>query len=69
MEVELQAVLNFMDPVPAGLTMDALCQDTDDPKADYLLTHQLAATAISMGAEALLVPSATRGDDSTSGRP
>ena len=64
LDVELEAVLNFMDPVPAGLTVDDLCQDTDDPNVDYQLPHQIAAAAISMGAEALLVPSATRVDDS-----
>ena len=63
LDVELQAVLSFMDPVPAGLTVDALCQDTDDPSVDYDLPRQLAAAAISLGAEALLVPSATRIDD------
>ena len=62
-EVDLQAVLDFMDPGPAGLTVDDLCQDTDDPKVDYELPHQIAAAAIAMGAEALLVPSATRVDD------
>jgi hypothetical protein len=64
MEVELQAVLNFVDPNPAGLTVDDLCQDSDNPTVDYELPHQVAAAAISMGAEALLVPSATRVDDS-----
>jgi hypothetical protein len=63
MEVELQAVLSFMDPGPAGLTIDDLCQDTDDPKVDYWLSQEIAAAAIGMGAEALLVPSATRVDD------
>ncbi len=62
-EVELQAVLSFMDLGPAGVTIDDLCQDTDDPKADYWLPQEIAAGAISMGAEALLVPSATRLDD------
>jgi hypothetical protein len=63
LDVELQAVLNFMDPAPAGLTVDDLCQDTDNPKVDYDLPQRLAAAAIHLGAEALLVPSATRVDD------
>jgi hypothetical protein len=52
-----------MDLVPAGLTIDDLCQDTDDPKTDYWLPQEIASTAIDMGSEALLVPSATRLDD------
>jgi hypothetical protein len=52
-----------MDPAPSGLTVDDLCQDTDDPRVDYELPHQIAAAAIDMGAEALLIPSATRVDD------
>ena len=63
LEIDLQAVLNFMNPVPAGLTVDGLCQDSDRPHVDYILPQEIAAAAIARGAEALLVPSATRVDD------
>lgn len=63
LEVDLQAVLTLMDPGPAGLTIDHLCQDTGDPMADYWASQEIAAEAIRLGAEALLVPSATRLDD------
>jgi hypothetical protein len=63
LEIDPHAVLTFMDPGPAGLTIDDLCQDTGDPKADYWAPQEIAAEAIRLGAEALLVPSATRLDD------
>jgi hypothetical protein len=62
-EVDLQAVLTFMDPGPAGLSINDLCQDTGDPKTDYWASQEIAAEAIRRGAEALLAPSATRLDD------
>ncbi len=49
------AVLDLAEPRSIGLTLDDVCHDTD-----YAVTQEIAAAAINRGAEAILVPSATR---------
>lgn len=47
-------MLDCCDPSVVGLTTEDLCDDFD-----YTLTHQLARAAVAVGAEGILVPSAT----------
>ena len=52
--VEASAVLDCRDPSVVGLTVEDLCDDLD-----YTVPQQLAGAALAVGAEGLLVPSAT----------
>jgi hypothetical protein len=55
LEVELTAVLDCRDAIALGLTPEDLVRDYD-----FIATQEIAAAAISKGAEGILVPSATR---------
>lgn len=52
--LELGVVLDCRDPASMGLTLEDFCDETD-----YRLTQAIAMAAIALGAEAILVPSAT----------
>lgn len=53
--VELRAVMDCRDSIALGLEPETLLLDTD-----YSITRELAAAAVTRGAEGVLVPSATR---------
>ncbi len=53
--VEISVVFDCRNAASLGLTMAGLIRD-----GDFLLTQELAAEAITRGAEAILVPSATK---------
>jgi RES domain-containing protein len=55
LRLQLAVVVDCRDLRTVGLTLDGLCPDTD-----FSAAQQLAAVAIARGAEAILVPSATR---------
>jgi len=55
LRVDVRAVINCRDTSALGLTVDALCHDSN-----YSVPRQLARAAIAVGAEGVLVPSATR---------
>lgn len=55
LSVELTVVFDFRNPRLIGLSAGDLCHETD-----YRIPQELAAASIDRGAEAMLVPSATR---------
>lgn len=55
LSVELTSILDCRRPAALGLTLSDLEHDTD-----YTITQGIAGAAIARGAEAILVPSATR---------
>jgi hypothetical protein len=54
-QIDLSAVLDLTDPANYGLTLDDV---TDDH--DYTVTQELGLAALLRGAEAILVPPASR---------
>jgi RES domain-containing protein len=54
-EVELSSVIDCREIATLGISLDDLLNDHD-----YTTSQRLAASALTMGAEGLLVPSATR---------
>lgn len=54
-EVELGTVVDCREIATLGISLDDLLNDLD-----YTISQRLAAAALAMGAEGLLVPSATR---------
>lgn len=63
LEIDLQFVLDCSDPIVIGITMDDLCDDSpdDDCRSNtWELPRRVAEAAIAYGAEATIVPSASR---------
>ena len=54
LSVQVGAIVDCRDVVAMGLTPDDLLHDTD-----YYVTQQIGAAAVALGAEGILVPSAT----------
>jgi hypothetical protein len=54
-EVELEMVIDCREIAALGISLDHLLNDLD-----YTVSQRLGAAALAMGAEGLLVPSATR---------
>jgi RES domain-containing protein len=54
-DVELSAVIDCRNIAAVGISLDDLLNDHD-----YTLSQRIGAAALAMGAEGLLVPSATR---------